>query len=257
MKKEEENELQRPLQYHDRTEHTLPPQRSKVQDQLKEIVEYAKNNEMKVNKKKTKVMLFNSARKRDFTPRLKLENSDIEVVEQLKLLGVQITNDLKWDANTLFITKKAYNKLWILRRLKLNGANREELKDIYCKHVRSVVEYAAVVWHSSLTRDNISDIERVQKCALSLILGKKYINYENALNILQLKKLCDRRETLCITFAEKSSKSDKFFSCWFVADEKLQNTRQAPQVVKPVQSRTSRFQKSALPYLTNIINRKQ
>ena len=81
------------------------------------------------------------------------------------------------------------------------------------------MEYAAVVWHSSLTRDNISDIERVQKCALSLILGKKYINYENVLNICQLKKLCDRRETLCITFAEKSSKSDKFFSCWFVADE--------------------------------------
>ena len=67
------DELQRPLQYHDRTEHTLPSQISKVQDQLKEIVEYAKNNEMKVNKKKTKVMLFNSARTTDFTPRLKLE----------------------------------------------------------------------------------------------------------------------------------------------------------------------------------------
>ena len=103
-------------------------------------------------------MLFNCARRRDFTPRLKLEDSDIEVVEKLKLLGVQISNDLKWNANTIFITKKAYTKLWMLRRLKLNGANTN---DIYCKHVRSMVEYAAVVWHSSLTRENTTDIERV------------------------------------------------------------------------------------------------
>ena len=106
-------------------------------------------------------MLFNCARKRDFTPRLKLEDSDIEIVEKLKVLGVQITNDLKRNANTIFITKKAYSKLWMLRRLKLNGANTNELKDIYSKHVRSVVEYAAVVWHSSLTRENTTDIERV------------------------------------------------------------------------------------------------
>ena len=75
-------------------------------------------------------MQFNCARKRDFTPRLKLEDSDIEVVEKLKLLGVQITNDLKWNANTIFIIKKPYSKLWMPRRLKLNGANTNEIKDI-------------------------------------------------------------------------------------------------------------------------------
>ena len=76
-------------------------------------------------------MLFNSAKTRDFVPTLKLDNEDIEVVEELKLLGVLITADLKWTANTTYITKRAYNKLWILRRLKQNGANRVELKDIY------------------------------------------------------------------------------------------------------------------------------
>ena len=113
-------------------------------------------------------MLFNCGKKRDFTPRLKLENSEIEVVKQLKLLGVHITNDLKWNANTTFITKKAYSKLWMLRRLKLNGANINELKDIYCKHVRSVAEYAAVSGHPSLTRENITDLEKGKKCALAL-----------------------------------------------------------------------------------------
>ena len=49
-----EHELERPFAFHDRTGHTLPPDRSKVQEQLKAIVDYANRNEMKVNKHKTK-----------------------------------------------------------------------------------------------------------------------------------------------------------------------------------------------------------
>ena len=128
-------------------------------------------------------MKVNSAKTRDFVPALKLNNEDIEVVEELKLLGVLITTDLKGSANTTYITKRAYNKLWILRRLKQNGANQVELKDIYCKYVRSVVEYGALVWHSGLTTENTTNKERVQKCALAIIIGKDYQNYENALNI--------------------------------------------------------------------------
>ena len=78
---------------------------------------------MKINKEKTKLMLFNTARKRDFSPVLEIEGEQIEVVEQQKLLGVQITNDLKWSANTSYIVKIASNKIWMIRRLKGNGAN--------------------------------------------------------------------------------------------------------------------------------------
>ena len=42
----------------------------------------------------------------------------IEVVKEMKLLGVIITDDLKWQVNTANITKKAYTRLWALRRLK-------------------------------------------------------------------------------------------------------------------------------------------
>ena len=113
-------------------------------------------------------------------------------MEQLKLLGVQITSDLKWNPNTQYITNRAYRKLWILRRLKENGANKTELKDIYCKHVESVLEFGAVVWHSALTQQNIGDIERVKKFALSIILTKDYNDYDHALNILQLEKRSKR-----------------------------------------------------------------
>ena len=135
----------------------------------------------------------------------------------------------------------------------MNGANESELKTIYCQHVRSILEYASVVWHSGLTLENKANIERVQKCALSIILGKDYINYENALSLLNLESLCRRREKLCLKFAKKSLASERF-SSWFVPDENTQNTRRKIKTVKPALTRTTRFQKSALPYLTNILN---
>ena len=211
---------------------------------------------MKINKNKSKVMLFNTAKQRDFTPAVHIEDEAVEVVEQFKLLGVQITSDLRWNANTKYITTKAYQKLWMLRRLKANGANECELRDIYFKHVRSVLEYGAVVWHAALTQQNTTDIERVQKCALSIILAKDYVNYENALKILKVEKLKIRRETLCMKFARDAYKSEKF-SSWFVPSRKLRFTRSQPSKVKPVNTRTSRFRKSALPHMTQLLNKSQ
>ena len=245
--------LEKPLDCHNRTEHVLLREDSKVNKQLKELEEYTKENEMKINKKKTKLMVFNTARKRDFIHRFDVEGIQIEVVEKQKLLGVQITNDLKWNENTDYISKRDYNKLWILRRLKNNGANTEELKNIYCKHIRSILEYAAVVWHAGLTLENKATIERVQKSALAIILGKGYICYDNALSTLKLEKLCVRRDKLCLKFARKSLASKKYCT-WFVPDEKIQNTRRKNKTVKPALTRTTRFQKSALPYLTSILN---
>ena len=198
-------------------------------------------------------MLFNTARTRDFMPALEIEGGQIEVVEQLKVLGVQITSDLKWNENTQFITNRGYKKLWILRRLKKCGANQSELVDIYCKHVRSILEYAAVVWHAGLTQINTVDIERVQKAALSIILGKNYLSYNHALEVLKLKTFSERRDVLCMKFARKAFKSEKY-STWFVPDSNTQNTRRKVNQTKEACTRTSRFQKSALPYLTSLLN---
>ena len=51
------------------------------------------------------------------------------------------------------------------------GASTATLSDVYTKHVRSVLEFAAVVWSSSLTKENSMTIERVQKSAFSVIIG--------------------------------------------------------------------------------------
>ena len=99
----------------------------------------------------------------------------------MRLLGVHITSDLKWHTNTQNMIKKANSKLWVLRRLKNIGARLEDLLDVYCKLIRCHLEFAAPVWQGAITRNERVDIERVQRCALRIILGDEYQCYENAL----------------------------------------------------------------------------
>ena len=102
--------------------------------------------------------------KQDFSPEIVIENETLEVVEEMKLLGVKITTNMKWHSNTEYITKKSYSRLWLMRRLKSFGASQNELLDVYCKQVRSVLEFGAVVWHPGLTQTNTSDIESSESC---------------------------------------------------------------------------------------------
>ena len=56
-------------------------------------------------------MLFNTAKTRDFSPEMIIDNNTLDVVEEMKLLGVKITSDLKWHSNQIIfqnlINKKA------------------------------------------------------------------------------------------------------------------------------------------------------
>ena len=77
-----------------------------------------------------------------------------------------------------------------------------DLKKIYLTFIRSHCEQSSNVWHSGLTDLNKSDLERIQKVALKIILKEKYINYQNALMLLDLETLEERRKELAITFAK-------------------------------------------------------
>ena len=111
----------RPDQYHARTGHALPIELSKVHNKLQQTKEYCTKNEMRINEKKSKVMLFNPCTTKDFLPNLKIGSTDLELVEEMRLLGIILQSDMKWQSNTAHLVKKANKKLWMLRRLKFLG----------------------------------------------------------------------------------------------------------------------------------------
>ena len=50
--------------------------------------------------KKTKTMIFNFSKKNQFTTKLNVLNTDIDMVKETTLLGTIITDQLNWDKNT-------------------------------------------------------------------------------------------------------------------------------------------------------------
>jgi len=216
---------------------------------------YAADNEMKINNKKTKFMLFNNSKLIDFMPSFLLNDVEIKLVEEMKVLGIVLSSDMKWDANTNQIIATAYKRLWILKRLKSLGTGLAELTDVYKQQIRSVLEFAVPVWHSGLTQCNRYDIERVQKSALHILLGESYDTYSNAIKAIGLESLEARRGKLCLKFAMKSAKHPKH-NKWFKINKKSTVTRQIQPKFCPVVSRTKRFSNSPISYLTNILNLK-
>ena len=160
-------------------------------------------------------MIFNFTDNYQFSTRLTLENETLEVVKEAKLLGVIVSNDLKWQKNTEYIVKKAYRQMEILRIAASFGAPLEDKKLIYISYIRSVLEQSCHIWNSRLTEENIMDLERVQKSAVRIILNKPYENYYEALDQIDLESLADRREHLCLKLAKKmyiKRKDRKYFS---------------------------------------------
>ena len=62
--------------------------------QLVKTMNYAESSDM--NFKKTTAMVCNPCSSIDFSPELTLGGIDIQVVDEIRLLGIIIQSDLKW-----------------------------------------------------------------------------------------------------------------------------------------------------------------
>jgi hypothetical protein len=241
-----------PTPFRLRTGHVLPPEQSLVHKEVQNLLAYANAHEMQINTRKTKLMLFNPSRTVDIQPEMIIDNEEIEMLEEMKLLGVVITSDLKWRSNTKYITERGYARLWILKRLKRLGCSVEDLLDAYIKQVRCLLEMACPVWHPALTIADSKAIERVQKSAFSIILGDEYQSYSSALDDLNLDTLVARRDSLCLKFAVKSS-AHPTHSQWFKKTGDAPDTRNR-NLYQPVWTRTNRYKDSPIPFLTQMLN---
>ena len=104
----------KPLNFHERTSQILPAENNLLQYYLSDTEDFTTSNLMKINNKKSKVMLFNKSRKWDFPPEFGFSyQNNLEVVSEMKLVGVVITSDLRWVKNTQYICQKAMEKMWI------------------------------------------------------------------------------------------------------------------------------------------------
>ena len=230
----------------------VPPENTKSQEYLNKISEWTDEHQMKLNSDKSKYMVVNYTDKYQFNTRLSLDNNLLKQVNETCLLGVVISDDLSWQSNTDSTVKKAYKRMLILHRLYDFQLPIEEMVEIYTLYIRSILESSAVVWHSSITKGEESEIERVQKVALKIILKTDYEDYENALALTGLDTLKQRRIILCKKFAKNCLKSEKTSNMFPLNPSTVDTRHHEKYYVQP--AATSRLANSAIPFMQRLMN---
>jgi len=92
---------------------------------------------MLVNGKKTKEMLIGSVIKNPPVP-VSLNDTTVDQVSTFKLLGMHISNDLKWTQHIDAATCKIASRLYFLRLLKRAAATYSDLMSFYCTVIHRV-----------------------------------------------------------------------------------------------------------------------
>ena len=94
-----------------------------------------------------------------------LNGKPLEEVTSAKLLGLNISSDLKWNVHVLELVKRASCRWYFLRQLKRSQVIPEELMLFYITCIRSNLEYACPEFHRALpgTLFTNSFLQRIQQ----------------------------------------------------------------------------------------------
>ena len=215
-------------------------------------------NEFQVNERKSSVMIFNFSKKYDFHPGFRVGegSEELNIVKSTKVLGIQLNESLRWQDHIDYICNKASSRIWALRRLMQLGLEYETILDVYYKEIRSILEYGAVIFHSSLTKRQAKTVENVQKLVLRMVshyIGTKF-SYSEATIFFCTEQLDSRREELCKTFVRRNRKNPRFTSM-FEQVKHTHNVRPNTRKIQENQARTKRYYSSPLVSLRRLAYR--
>ena len=225
---------------------------TKSQQYLNQLDKWSEEHKMIISQKKTKAMIINYTDNHQFTTRLQLKGENIEVVDKIKLLGTIVTDRLSWNENCEYLIKKVNARMALLRGVLNFGGKNHEMVHLWKTYCRSVLEQSCVVWSSSLTQENINDLERTQKTFCKLVLRQNYKNYNNALLQLNLESLKERRETLCLTFAKSGIKNNNLRD--LLPEQKKKNRTRNHEKYEVKFANTERLKRSSIVYMQNLLN---
>ena len=143
--------------------------------------------------------------------------------------------------------------MWTITRLKSAGVNNDDTFHFYTMKIRSVLEYTAPVFNSMLTKQDIIDIERIQKIVLKIILGESYSSYEVACSLVSTISLDERRTQLSLKFALSCLKSPQHTHLFKQRMSPYYKLRNLKSFEVPF-CHTERYASSPIPYLTGLLN---
>ena len=178
--------------------------KQQLQASISQLMHWFKINKLSINSDKTNTMLLSSMKHKFRATKLdmKVDDTVLEQVEEIKYLGLVIDSHLTWKSHIYSLCKKISPKLVALARLS-HILNKDTLLKIYNGTIQPILDYCCTVWGHCNT-GFIHKLQTYQNRAARIILR----NYDwtthsrDLLNTLNLKGINYRISyfTVCLMF---------------------------------------------------------
>ncbi|KAI8496520.1 hypothetical protein Bbelb_258190 [Branchiostoma belcheri] len=222
---------------------SLPGQ---TQRALDAITEWSVPFSLATNGGKTKDMIVSARRKENVPvpPHPTVDGKQIERVVTFKLLGVQISADLTWDAHVQYMLSKTRPRIYYLAAARKAGLPPDVLTQIYLSFIRPILEYASPVW-GGLPIRLTHILEGVQKRCCRIM----------GIPTNSLPTLASRRDQATLRvfrsiLDDKDNPLNCFISCPLHSGYDLRRVRH----VMTSHSRTKRHEQSFFPRAIKLYN---
>ncbi|MCG8047067.1 MAG: reverse transcriptase domain-containing protein, partial [Candidatus Thiodiazotropha endolucinida] len=222
----------------------------KLNTDLSKINEWAKQWLVKFNPSKSESMVFSRKRYKPNHPPVFMNETQINEVISHKHLGVVFSNDCTWHEHLEYIKTKAWSRINIMRKLKFK-LDRHSLQTIYFSFIRSLLEYADVVW-DNCTLYEVNDLEKIQNEAARIVTGAtKLVSIESLHNETKWESLASRRKKhkLQLFYKMQNNLTPNYLSSLVpvpVGNNSTYNLRNARDL-STVQAHSQLYYKSFLP----------
>ena len=222
-------------------------------DLLERIVERAEDIGMRVNCKKTQMLVMGTDNGCKSNSAISVGGVEIASGCGMMLLGFMI-GVAGMDSQVDYLKKRFRARFWALIHLRRSGIKGDLLFRLFATLVRPILEANAVVYHPMCTKAQNEELERLQKRVLRLCYGTD-INYGATLASKNIATLEQRRADAVKKFvgkilAAETPFKDKWFKRRQTVETQLRNRR--PYV--EIKARTERYYRSPLLYLQRTAN---
>ena len=151
------------------------------------------------------------------------------------------------------LTKRASRKIWVMRRMKNLGLDEKTISGFWKAEGRVHLEAASVVWGSGLTAHQAQHLQRVEHRAVAAF-SEKMEDPKISCQRLGLEPLDVRRQKLALKFAKRTIKKSRHGHIFTKLDNPHEKRGNVKKEWREPVCRTRRHFKSALPYLTRLLN---
>ena len=141
---------------------------SHIQSAVDSVVPWLRSNKLQLNVDKCKELTIDFKRIRQSFVPISINDKDLDYVTEVKILGLNILNNLLWNDHISDVIKKANKRIYFLILLKRARVPPNDILNFYCTCVRPVLEYCAPVFHHSLPAPYLSSHQQVHTTKLYL-----------------------------------------------------------------------------------------